>query len=74
MINIQIYRDRAGEYRWRMVDGNHRIVADGAEGYISPQGVERAVMNVLTDTKQITRVGLTPVKPRVVAVRKRKSR
>ena len=31
---IVIYRDKAGEYRWRVVAPNGRIVADSAEGYV----------------------------------------
>ena len=26
-----IYRDSAGGYRWRLIDGNRRIVADSSE-------------------------------------------
>ena len=30
---FEIYRDAAGEWRWRLVAGNGRIVADSGEGY-----------------------------------------
>lgn len=30
---IEIYQDKKGEWRWRMVSSNGRIMADGAEGY-----------------------------------------
>ena len=32
-IKIQIYRDSQGQYRWRIIAANGRIIADGAEGY-----------------------------------------
>jgi hypothetical protein len=30
---VQVYRDEKGEWRWRGLAGNGRIVADSAEGY-----------------------------------------
>lgn len=41
-----VYRDRAGEWRWRLVDANNRIVADSGEGYASRRNVRRAIENV----------------------------
>lgn len=32
-VKIELYRDGAGEYRWRAVAGNGEVVADSAEGY-----------------------------------------
>ena len=29
-----VYRDTRGQYRWRLVASNGRIVADSAEGYV----------------------------------------
>jgi uncharacterized protein len=31
--SFQIYKDAAGEWRWRLVSGNGRIFADSGEGY-----------------------------------------
>ena len=39
---ITIYRDRAGEYRWRLQAANSRIVADSAEGYTRQRNAVRA--------------------------------
>lgn len=36
MVRFEIYLDRAGEYRWRLVAGNNEIVAT-SEGYIVKQ-------------------------------------
>jgi uncharacterized protein YegP (UPF0339 family) len=30
---FQVYTDAAGEWRWRLVAGNGRIIADSGEGY-----------------------------------------
>jgi uncharacterized protein YegP (UPF0339 family) len=30
---IQVYRDATGDWRWRLVASNGRIVADSGEGY-----------------------------------------
>ncbi len=49
MLKIEIYEDSAGEFRWRGVEANHRIIVDSAEGYVSFSGAERAVENVMTE-------------------------
>jgi uncharacterized protein YegP (UPF0339 family) len=30
---VEVYKDKAGEYRWRAIDGIGGIVADSGEGY-----------------------------------------
>jgi uncharacterized protein YegP (UPF0339 family) len=42
---FEVYRDARGEFRWRLKDGNHRIIAASAEGYVSRDGATRAVQN-----------------------------
>jgi hypothetical protein len=32
---FEVYRDRAGEFRWRLQAANNEIVADSNEGYTS---------------------------------------
>jgi uncharacterized protein YegP (UPF0339 family) len=32
---FEVYRDNAGEYRWRLIHENGNIIADGGEGYSS---------------------------------------
>lgn len=39
---IQIYEDAAKEWRWRMVAGNGRIIADSGEGYNTREGAQLA--------------------------------
>lgn len=37
-----IYRDRKGEWRWRMRAANNRVVADSGEGYTRRSSALRA--------------------------------
>lgn len=40
------YVDAGGAHRWRLVDTNGRIIADGAEGYVDAANVKDAIKNV----------------------------
>lgn len=40
-----VYKDAAGEWRWRLRSGGD-IIADSAEGYYSKQGADRAIATV----------------------------
>lgn len=31
--NVKFYRDKHGEWRWKVVARNNRIIADSGEGY-----------------------------------------
>jgi uncharacterized protein YegP (UPF0339 family) len=44
---IQVFRDGSGEYRWRAVARNGRIIADGAEGYKSRSNATRAALRIV---------------------------
>lgn len=37
-----LYRDKAGEHRWKLVASNGRIVADSGEGYKTKTGARHA--------------------------------
>jgi uncharacterized protein YegP (UPF0339 family) len=39
MKSLVFYKDKKGEYRWRMVAKNGRIIADSGEGYKTRLGV-----------------------------------
>ncbi|MFC6615017.1 HVO_2922 family protein [Halopenitus salinus] len=43
---FEVYRDNAGEWRWRLVASNGNIVADSGEGYRSKQGAKRGIESV----------------------------
>ena len=44
---FEVYEDAAGEYRWRLVHRNGRIMADSGEGYTSRSNARRAVEAVI---------------------------
>jgi uncharacterized protein YegP (UPF0339 family) len=37
MYKFEVYKDKAGEYRWRLVAPNGKSIADSGEGYSSKQ-------------------------------------
>lgn len=51
---IKIYRDGAGEYRWRLVGSNGRIFADSAEGYATKYNCEQAIARFRDSAAQAT--------------------
>jgi uncharacterized protein YegP (UPF0339 family) len=40
---IVIYLARNGEYRWRLLSANSKIIADSGEGYKTRRGINLAV-------------------------------
>lgn len=42
----EVYEDEAGEWRWRLVEANGRIIAESGEGYVSKSNLERAIENL----------------------------
>lgn len=42
MIRFEMYVDRVGEYRWRLVAANNQIVC-WSEGYNTPEGAKDSV-------------------------------
>lgn len=45
--HFEIYKDAAGEWRWRLRAVNGRIVADSAEGYAARRNAKLAVTATL---------------------------
>jgi uncharacterized protein YegP (UPF0339 family)/predicted phage tail protein len=43
---FEVYRDRAGEWRWRLVHDNGNILADSGEGYASRQKARQGLESV----------------------------
>jgi uncharacterized protein YegP (UPF0339 family) len=43
---FEVYEDRAGKWRWRLVHDNGNIIADGGEGYASRQKCEQGIASV----------------------------
>ncbi len=38
---FDVYPDRKGEFRWRLVAGNGRVIADSGEGYTRRASAEK---------------------------------
>lgn len=34
-MNYVVYRDRTGQWRWRLMAANHKVIADSGESYLS---------------------------------------
>lgn len=43
---FEVFQDRGGEWRWRLVVPNGNIIADSGEGYSSKQGAKRGIASV----------------------------
>ncbi|WP_237560588.1 HVO_2922 family protein [Halostella litorea] len=43
---FELYRDRAGDWRWRLRHDNGNVIADGGQGYSSKQSAERGLRSV----------------------------
>ncbi len=53
---FQLYKDKAGEFRWRLIHQNGNIIADSGEGYTNKAGA----MNGIESVKE--NCGAAPVK------------
>lgn len=45
-MHFEIYTDKAGEHRWRLVASNGRVIADSGEGYKHLQDCRDAITKV----------------------------
>jgi len=43
---FQVFKDKAGEYRWRLKAPNHKIIADSGEGYNTEAGCREGIADV----------------------------
>nr|WP_313695370.1 HVO_2922 family protein [Halobaculum sp. XH14] len=43
---FELYEDSAGQWRWRLVHDNGRIIADSGEGYASKQKATEGLESV----------------------------
>jgi len=46
---FEIFEDRAGQWRWRLVHANGNIIADSGEGYASRQKCRQGLTSVKTN-------------------------
>ncbi|ARS27816.1 YegP family protein [Sphingomonas sp. KC8] len=45
-MKFTLYKDKAGEYRWRLVHNNGNILATASEGYASRASALKCIENV----------------------------
>jgi len=45
MGKFEIYKDRKGEYRWRLLANNNQVIATG-EGYASKAGCKNGIASI----------------------------
>lgn len=58
--HVEIYVDKAGEWRWRLRASNGKIIADGSEGYCRRKAATNAVQRVyaaIAATPPVVEVG-----------------
>ena len=49
MATFSIYKDKAGEWRWKLAAGNNETIADSAEGYKRREGCLNGIALVKRD-------------------------
>lgn len=47
LMKFEVYRDKDGEYRWRLLFSNGQIAADSGEGYTRRDDAHRSISTVL---------------------------
>lgn len=57
-MRFELYRDHAGEWRWRLRVGNGNVVADSAEGYVRREDCEHGIA-VVKGSAQASVVDMT---------------
>lgn len=46
---FEVYKDKSGEYRWRLKSANGQVIATGGEGYENKSGAENGIAAVKRD-------------------------
>lgn len=52
-MKFEVYRDKIGEYRWRLLWSNGRIAADSGEGYTRREDAHRAIAALLLGVNDV---------------------
>lgn len=52
MSKFEVFKDRTGEWRWRLVDGNNRIIAVSGESFTRSADANRSLGNVVDEIRQ----------------------
>jgi len=56
---FELFKDKAGEYRWRLRHENGNIIADSGEGYTTKQGALNGIQSVKENAPTALIVDLT---------------
>lgn len=59
-MKFEIYRDKAGEWRWRIRASNERILADSGEGYDNEGDCVDAIALIRVNAKSAPLVFVSP--------------
>lgn len=59
MAAFDLYKDSAGQFRWRLKSSNGQIIATGGEGYTTKAGAENGIAAVKRDSPSATTNDLT---------------
>lgn len=54
--HAELYRDKAGEWRWKLKAANGRIIADSGEGYLHQSDALDALALVTAEPPVITKI------------------
>ena len=52
-MKFEVYRDKAGEYRWRLLASNGKLTADSGEGYTRHEDAHRAIATMLISINDV---------------------
>ena len=56
MSKIETYKDKRGEYRWRLRAGNSKIIAVSGEGFKTKRICSNSVANVIDSFRNVLKV------------------
>jgi len=51
-----VYKDKSSQFRWRILAGNNKIIADSAEAYTRKDSAFDAVKNVVQGIRELVEV------------------
>lgn len=51
---FELYEDKAGQYRWRLLHDNGNVIADSGEGYASKQKAKQGIRSVKANAPEAT--------------------
>lgn len=52
-MKFEVYKDKAGEYRWRLLAANGQLTADSGEDYTRREHAHRAIAALLASINDV---------------------